>query len=714
MNKFSSFYINDNGFTKNLLEHFVLLEAKEEDVFNSDLNKKKTMMPTTKILGLLEDSPEKFEKDSKFSPESDSIYPSPETISNVTTLFLMKQVVRNSKGTYNISGGKLVDARKPSVNLSRDEVVSRGKKNNLGFYSVVLKSVKSGTVYEFIGSKSEIVKGFVTEQSVKVQEKIQKERATKLQATTKASDVEFEEEIMNKQFIPSTEWNRDGYIEAVQGVGAVDNFEPLVDQLVEILTGQDDIFDDVEYSEIYKHPKFRKIVQPMVDAFKTPNASENIAYFKNNNENFQIMDWIQIGSLMLGTSLFSKNVSKFSQTHIIHDNKSMTEFRKLTSSKDGESKTSTVDMVISNVPADKLLSLLKTESTAVGEDGVIQVGGSKFFQISLKATSNAQLGAVKKFIMANYKAMNKDDAATELVKESLNESIIKSLSDKLKLGAEKIKALGSKIYKSVSSFVEKSIKWFKGIIKNIETQANKNKTKYAIELFSGLLTEAEQSYKDIVSNYEALSQDEKIVVCNKAIKRINVVLKSIETKLGNISNCGAGIEYISSIIDVAPNTFNSLVGNYAIAKTLESMVSELNEPGKMMKGIADLLSEALIGSSKFPIWIVYSAEEDLSVEAPKLIKEKGEFTREKIDSFEKNLNETTVLFYFTARENSASMNKKNVGSYILYFYTLSDISGQDSMEFSLMEYRCDSGNDIVIKATREITMDKFYENILKS
>jgi len=712
MNKFSSFYVNDNGFTKNLLEQFSLLESKEEDLFNANLNNKKIMMPSTKILSLLEDSPEKFDKDSKFSPESDSMYPSPETITNVVTLFLMKQVVRNSKGNYDVKGGKLVDIRKPSVNVSRDDVVARGKKNNLGFHSVVLKSVKSGTVFEFIGSKSELVNGFITEQSVKIQEKIRKDQSKTLQKSVAASDSEFQE-TMNKQYIPAAEWNRDGYIEAVQGVGAVDNFEPLVEQLIEILTGQDDIFDDVEYSEIYKHPKFRKIVQPMIEAFNTKNVSENIAYFKNNNENFQIMDWIQIGSLMLGTSLFSKNVSKFSETFITHDNKSMTEFRKLTSSKDEGSKTSTVDMVISNVPTDRMLSLLKKEPSTVNEDGSVKIGDAKFYQISLKATTNAQLGAVKKFIMANYKAMSKEDAAKEVV-ESLNESIIKTLTDKMKIGAEKIKSLGSKIFKSVSLLVSNSIKWFNGIIKSIESMSNKNKTKYANELFSGLLTEAEQSYESIRANYEALSQDEKIAVCNKAIKKVNAILKSVETKLGTIKNCGAGVEYISSVIDVAPNTFNSLVGNYAIAKTLESMVSELNEPGKMMKGIVDLIAEALIGSSKFPIWLVYSAEEDMSVESPKLIKEKGEFTREKIASFEKNLTESTVLFYFRARENSSSVNKKNVGSYILNFYTLSDITDESELSFSLMEYRCDSGNDIVIKATREITSESFYENILKS
>lgn len=712
MNKFSSFYVNDNGFTKNLLEQFSLLESKEEDLFNSNLNNKKIMMPSTKILSLLEDSPEKFDKDSKFSPESDSMYPSPETITNVVTLFLMKQVVRNSKGNYDVKGGKLVDIRKPSVNVSRDDVVARGKKNNLGFHSVVLKSVKSGTVFEFIGSKSELVNGFITEQSVKIQEKIRKDQSKTLQKSVAASDSEFQE-TMSKQYIPAAEWNRDGYIEAVQGVGAVDNFEPLVEQLIEILTGQDDIFDDVEYSEIYKHPKFRKIVQPMIDAFNTKNVSENIAYFKNNNENFQIMDWIQIGSLMLGTSLFSKNVSKFSETFITHDNKSMTEFRKLTSSKDEGSKTSTVDMVISNVPTDRMLSLLKKEPSTVNEDGSVKIGDAKFYQISLKATTNAQLGAVKKFIMANYKAMSKEDAAKEVV-ESLNESIIKTLTDKMKIGAEKIKSLGSKIFKSVSLLVSNSIKWFNRIIKSIESMSNKNKTKYANELFSGLLTEAEQSYESIRANYEALSQDEKIAVCNKAIKKVNAILKSVETKLGTIKNCGAGVEYISSVIDVAPNTFNSLVGNYAIAKTLESMVSELNEPGKMMKGIADLIAEALIGSSKFPIWLVYSAEEDMSVESPKLIKEKGEFTREKIASFEKNLTESTVLFYFRARENSSSVNKKNVGSYILNFYTLSDITDKSELSFSLMEYRCDSGNDIVIKATREITSESFYENIIKS
>jgi len=125
MNKFSSFYVNDNGFTKNLLEQFSLLESKEEDLFNANLNNKKIMMPSTKILSLLEDSPEKFDKDSKFAPESDSMYPSPETITNVITLFLMKQVVRNSKGNYDVKGGKLALNKSSSFDSRRENCSKR-------------------------------------------------------------------------------------------------------------------------------------------------------------------------------------------------------------------------------------------------------------------------------------------------------------------------------------------------------------------------------------------------------------------------------------------------------------------------------------------------------------------------------------------------------------------------------------------------------------
>lgn len=687
----------------------------EDYSLNYFLSKKKLIRPTKAILSYISDTEDKLNTASKLIPISTSLESPKDSVGDgVITQFLMKQVSRNSKGKFDISGGKLAGfygttGGNTNQNLTRNQVVYRFEKNKMAPVSLLVEDAETGKKYEFIGAKSLFETGFLGDEAVQTK----KETGEKLAATSKTSEADFLKNVVLNQSISVDSWT-DSRQEAIQAVGVAGDFESVADQLLEILYGQDDIFDDVDYEDIYKDARFRKIVKPILDAFEIDDASEDIEFFRksSNNKEFQILDWVQIVRLMLGTSKFSKQVSKISKPYLIH--KSMSEFRKVSSTEEKDSKVSTVDMVISSVPANKLISLLKTESAKVNEDGSVTVGkdAATFYQISLKKTADAQLGSVKSYIMANYKAVSKEEAGKEIVKESLNESVLKNVSEKLKVGVEQIKKLGSEIVKRISSFVKNLVSTFSNIIGKIESGANKNKKTYAVDLFSNILTEAESSYQEIVSSYEALSQDEKIKACNKAIKKVNASLKELKSKIEKIQNCGAGIEFIDSVIDVAPNTFNSLVGNYSIIKTLDSMVTELNEPSKLIVGITNLLSEALFGRSKFPIYIVYAADAEMNVKAPTFLKEKGQYSSDKISLFQKNLNENVPLFYFRARENSASMNKQNVGSYILNFYTLSDMKKtDDSFDVYMMEYRCDSGKDIVIKATKEIGLDGFFENI---
>ena len=694
-----------------------------EQVLNEDyslnyfLSKKKMIRPTKAILSLIADGPEQLNTASKLIPISSSLESPREDVGDSITLFLMKQIKRNSKGKYDISGGKLAglygsSGGNTNQNLTRNQVVYRFEKNKLSPVSLLVKDEETGTTYEFVGSKSLFETGFLGDESVQSK----KETGEKLATTSKESESDFLKNVVLNQSISVDSWT-DSRQEAIQAIGVAGDFEKLSEQLLEILYGQDDIFDDIDYEDIYKDDRFRKIIQPILDAFEIDDASEDIEFFRksSNNKEFQILDWVQIVRLMLGTSKFSKQISKISKPNLIH--KSISEFRKVSSSDEKDSKVSTVDMVVSSVPANKLISLLKTEPTKTNEDGSVTVGkdAATFYQISLKKTADAQLGSVKSFIMANYKSMSKDEAGREIVKESLNESFLKSISEKMKFGADKLKAIGSEIIKRITSFMKTIVSAFSNLIGKIESGANKNKKKYAVELFSDILTEAELSYEAIVSNYTSLSEEDKIKACSKAIKKVNLALNKLKSEIEKIKNCGAGIELINSVIDVAPNTFNSLVGNYAIIKTLESMVVELNEPSKMIVGITNLLSEAVFGRTKFPIYIVYAADGEMNVKAPTFLKEKSQYSSDKISLFQKNLNENIPLFYFRARENSSSMNKQNVGSYILNFYTLSDMKKtDDSFDVFLMEYRCDSGKDIVIKATKEIGLDGFFENVYKS
>ena len=705
MGNFNNFY-SETDFCNNLVEQFNINESQESNVLNSYLKGKKTLRLSKGFLDVLTDSPEKLNTATIFEPVSESIIP-PQEKSPGVTLFAYNKIVRNpgEKNFFDVNGSKaqakgIAAIEEGDYRLNRKKVLARLK----DMESVVLKNTDTETIFELIAPAGFIERNVFKDSGIFTpEEKFVIDRE-------KNQSIERNESIFIKklmeQTIPADSWT-DARQEAIQAIGLTGDFESLFQKLLDILYDVDDDFEDDDVFEIYKSEKFRKIISPILTAFETDDGAEELDYFKkeSNNTKFQIMDWIQIIRLMIGASLFSKNTG-LKNRHIIH--KSISQFRKL-SSDESEGKTSTVDTVLSNV--DNLIELLKTNSTKINEDGSVSVISNdkeiaKFYQVSFKKDSKAQIGAVTSFIAANYKIQNRKDAAKEVM-ESLNEGFLSRIKTK-------IKAISASLISKIVEMVSRSLNWFKSIPNKLSSESNKNKKKYAIELFSDILTEAEISYEELVSNYEAMSNDEKEKVINKAINKINKVLKSVEAKLNAMDNCGAFIDYIESVSVVSSNTFNSIVGNYTLAKTLDDMVSTFTEPGKVISAMSEILSEAIFGKSAYPIFIVYAADGEGNVKEPVELKMKKEFAKDKAESFSKNLNEKVPLFVFTARENLASLNKKNVGSYIYSMYTLSEVvKVEDDIDFKMMEYRMDSGNQITIKAMGEITMDELYAAISK-
>lgn len=696
MDKFSNFY---NILTEDFNTGIALKKKTPISLKQSVLD----MNPT--LVSYFGD--EKIDTTTKFKPISTSVEQAPETVSDGTvSFFLSKQIVRNAKNKFEVTAGKLRNPMKANSNLTREEIIKRGTliSPKQIFFSVILehKDVK----FEFLGTEAIIQSSF---NDAGYADRVQKSKDTsEKQTATIENDVK---ELM-KENISSNDWTSSRQ-EAIQAIGLTTSIHDTFIELTDVLFGNSDDFDDIDVKDIVGSDKFKKIIKPILDAFETKDASEYISFFKStaNNKNFTVLDWTQIARIMLGGSYFTEDYTEITSPHLIHD--SMTEFRTLTSTKDKDSKTSTVDAAVSSVPVDKLLKMLKTGTTNIRPDNGVDVidGEDKatFYQISFKKDGDAQLGAVKAFIISKFKAMDKNEAGSEIMKESLDESVMEFVKSKISNGLKNIKNVGELVIKKITNLINNISSWSKKLISNIQSTANKNKNKYAIELFSGLLTEAEISYSELVESFNQKSKDEQVEICNKALKKLNKEIAELKTALAKIDNCDVSVDYISSLVDVAPATFQSLVGNYAIVKTLQSMASELSSKTKMIDGVVSLLTEALFGKTKFPMFIVYSADGEGKVKDPVLLKEKGEFSKDKVKLFDENLNEMMPLFYASFRENSSSVNKESVGSYIIYFYTLSDIiKTDDNIDFKLMEYRCESKNDIVIKATKEKSLSDIF------
>lgn len=699
MSNFNSFYNDGANF---LIEQFLLIEGKETNILNGLLEKKKPLRFSKTMIDLVQDSPEKINTATTFIPVSDKIEMPPEKSPGVT-LFVSKKIIRESgdKNRYTTKGS---DAQARGIliaegdyDLTRKKVLARLK----GWESITLKNEDTGTVFEFVAKAGTLEKYVYGAGSISGETKeIDSE-------TVKKAESEFEKKL-TEQNIPTEAWTG-ARQEAIQAVGLVIDSEKIFDKLLGILYGTDDEFEDVDFDKVHEDNKFRKVVQPLIDAMKTNDASDDLEYFikQSNNEKFRVMDWIQIARLMLGSSMFFKSIvsNKISNPHILHQ--SISEFRKLTSNDAEESnKPSTADAAISNVPADKLLDLIEKNELTPNEDGSIIVGENlaTFYQISFKRDASSQIGAVTSFIAANYKLQSREEAGKELGESVIVEGILSSI----KKGAEQIKNIGKTLITKIVEFVKNSTKWFRNFVASLSSNSNKNKNKYAVELFGNILTEAETSYDELVSKFDALSESEKIESAKNAMKKINVVLKSIETKMNNVRNCRALIDFFT-VDSVGKNTFNALVGNYTVAKTLESMITEMNEPEKVIKGITDILAHALFGKTKLPIYIVYTADGEGEIKEPVLLSEKSKFKSEKVKSISSNLNDEVPLMFFLARENS---NQENAGTYLYKLYTLSEIiKTENDIDFKMMEYRIDTGNQIVIKATTEKTMEQVYSVI---
>lgn len=684
MFKFNDFYKDGSEY---LIEQYLLTEGRlDRNRVNKRLREKVLVSLSNELIKTVKKFPSDIKADTEFTPISSEIGKPSEKppVSNgvkADTYFVNTKVER--KADKNLYWMK-----------SNLEWVPRSKilAEFPDWECVVLEH--SGKVYEIIAKPGFLENNidFAIADTDKSDETIDVKMSK--------SESQFQKALF-EQNIPSDAWTP-GRQETIQSIGLVVDVEDTFNKLIDILYGDNDDF--VDYApRFHEAPNFLKIVKPIIAAFDIDDVSDDVDYFKkpSNYEKFTLMDWIQIARLMIGSSNFYKDTvsSKIKSPNLIHN--SVSQFRKYTS-EDGE-KASTVDAVVSSIPASDLLNLLKTGSVEILDDRFVKVSDGDslaiFVQVSFKRDSSAILGAVTKFLMANYKLQNRESAAKELGESVLTEGIFTSV----KKGLESLKKLGSSIISRIIKFVKNSTTWFRTFVTSLVSSANKNKEKYAVELFSDILTEAEITYEELLSEFNSKSKQEQEQVIKKALKKINDVLKSVADKTNTILNCGAFIEYVKSTDEIGKNTFNSLVGNYAIAKTLQTMTSEMDEPNKVIKGIVELLTHAIFGKTNLPMYIVYAADGEGNVKEPVLLKEKSKFVDEKIKDISEKLNEQTPLLIITARPHSSD---DSVGSYLITLYTLSEIIDRDGfMDFKFIEYRLTSGTSITIKATAEKNME---------
>ena len=288
--------------------------------------------------------------------------------------------------------------------------------------------------------------------------------------------------------------------------------------------------------------------------------------------------------------------------HFVH--KHITMYYKIEKKRLGEvkgSKANTADCIVCGTDSKTFLKMMETAPIEAKKEH-IEVGGVKFYQISLKKSlDGAQLGKVGKFLRQYFdfgvtvgqgvEQLTAERFYSQLEDQLLTENFFKriknvavSLFDKIKLSIKKTLNILSKKYANIFS--------------------NKVPTKYLNQLYKELNIN-EATLKKVsgrnLPRIEALMKDP-----NKVLGKVNNQIK----QLIKISNATDYVQYnytklpsIKSSSDNIQDVY-SLIANYCTVLTLQDL---LKDGKQLSRNIRRLLAEMFFGGTSLPLWKVYGS-----------------------------------------------------------------------------------------------------------
>lgn len=312
-------------------------------------------------------------------------------------------------------------------------------------------------------------------------------------------------------------------------------------------------------------------------------------------------DFVVVCSLVKGMSDFVKDKG-LTGYHFVHKHIAM--YYKIEKKRLGEvkgSKANTADCIVCGTDSKTFFKMMETAPIEAKKEH-IEVGGIKFYQISLKKSlDGAQLGKVGKFLRQHF-----DFGVTvgQGVEQLISERFYSQLENQLLTENffKRIKDVAASLFNKIKLSIKKTLNVLSKKYANIFS--NKVPTKHLNRLYKELnINEAtlkKVSGKNL-PRIEALMKDP-----NKILSKVNDQIK----QLIKISNATDYIQYnytkLSSIKNSPDNIQDvySLIANYCTVLTLQDL---LKDGKQLSSNIRWLLAEMFFGGTSLPLWKVYGS-----------------------------------------------------------------------------------------------------------
>ena len=369
---------------------------------------------------------------------------------------------------------------------------------------------------------------------------------------------------------------------------------------------------------------FELIIEPFYDALHASNEFKN---FKSNlledYKNFGYKDWGYVLSFAAGATLFLQKVADLKKPYIIH--KSISDYRvaekeKLGYSDEDRTKVSTVDAILSDIPAENLLALIKSPTTKlvnnnqrrcveVKKDGSVV---ASYYQLSLKEDRNQKLGRGHKALDKKYAFANKavDLFDSEVcVGDLINEGAITKLTDAAKNGLNILKQIGGDLIERLLRLSGRLKGWKNKLLAAIKESFLANVLNDAKVLFTIGLNEdsRKEDIQLIVS--ELLKKTNLKEIYESANLKIVKSIKDIETsKAGQYYKVVYNIPTASTVNGITPEVLYGMIFNFSYLETLKRLLIRnigAQEMETYVDELVELYVDAIFGSTTLSLWKIF-------------------------------------------------------------------------------------------------------------
>ena len=350
------------------------------------------------------------------------------------------------------------------------------------------------------------------------------------------------------------------------------------------------------------------------------------------------------------------------QIHFIHKNIKAyyTALASLEEIKSVGGKNNTADVILSSVPGDELIEVLKTKPTIHTTNGspVIKINDINFVQVSLKVDNNSQYGKVTSYLLSKLGGddLNLNSILNDLLKES-GESTFYSMDegmlDSFSKGVKSIWNKSKEMLDLLGSSIKKVFFKIENFITQFLSDQERERNNIYRELLDGAGLKEElsiyESEKPSVKFFQIFKDDDdrKIKIIEKARAAIideMKILKNIKSQEKYKDVIDIRFDHNADMISISESNDSDiiikLVSNLMGLRLINKLINNMDQTDseKLKTSFVDFFSDLDVqsktGSTNLPILKVYGDDKPSELIQIKTIDKKSDTPQEKLTDTE--------------------------------------------------------------------------------